>query len=156
MKPILLLFLFLLIACNGKYVSPYGYDQIKEYEYTEEPWDMDAMTNVLYSTWMSDRDSILYSEIEKHKFIQKGNIPPGPKLDSILFKGKYEYYIAQPTCPAGYNRILLLSEDEQLKYVVKFSAYCDKCFLIDYRSKKTSYLKIGYEDFMKLMKPKKP
>ena len=154
MRFTILLFAFTLIYCSkNEYSSPYGYDNIRMYEYNKKPWDNDAMYNKIYnSSNLSNDDKKLYYQIEKLNFNLKESFKSNLKVDSVFFKTKYREYRHKPNCPAGYNRILLLFKKSELKYAVKFSEYCDQCFLINFTTNKIHFLKIGYKDFLKLTK----
>lgn len=145
--------LSLFIACNKEYTSPYGYDYIKVYKYNKEPWDSDAEKNKIYITELSDQDSILYPKIGTLNFTLIDSLKPSWKTDSLFFKGKYEEYSPRPNCPAGNNHILLFYKGSDLKYVAKFSIYCDECFLINHTTRETHYIKVGYDKIMKLISP---
>lgn len=151
MKYIILLFILIMSSCQkSQYSSPYGYNVIRLYEYNGKSWDDEAADNMIYKSQLSDNN--LYSEIEKLNYSFKESFKPCMKLDSILFKEKYEEYMPEPRCPAGYNHVLLLYDGSKLKYAVKFNEYCSACFLMNSDANKLYYLKFGYEDFMKLMK----
>lgn len=142
----------LLVSCNKEYSSSYGYDHIKVYEYNKKPWGSDASKNKLYLSEVSVQDRILYPKIGKLNFTLIDSLKPSQKIDSILFKGKYEEYFPRPNCPAGNNHILLFYKEDILKYVAKFSDYCDECFLINHSTGQRHYMKLGYNDFMKQVK----
>lgn len=141
-----------LVSCNKEYSSSYGYDHIKEYKYNKKSGDSDTWKNKLHQSTLSDQDSILYPKIEKLNFTLIDSLKPSHKIDSILFKARYDVYFPRPNCPAGNKHILLFYHGSVLKYVAKFNNYCDECFLINYTTRQSSYIQIGYKDFMKLVK----
>lgn len=124
MKFFFFLFALILVSCTNSYKSPYGYNTIILYEYNGKPWDSGAMHNKLYNGELSDNS--LYFKIEKLNYSLKKTFFTNPKIDSILFRENYDKIIENPECPAGNNRILLLSEDSHLKYVVKINGYCNQ------------------------------
>lgn len=145
--------LYFLVSCSREYSGSYGYDHIKVYQYTKEPWDSDASKNKLYLSELSDQDSILYPKIENLNFTLIDSLKPSRKIDSLFFKGKYEKYLPRPNCPAGNNHIVLFYKGSVLQYVAKFSVYCDECFLINYTTHQRYYMKIGYDEIMELISP---
>lgn len=144
--------LLLFSCCKKEYLSSYGYNHIKVYEYNKSPWDDGSSDNKLYMARLSKYDHILYSKIERMNYSFKESLNPSLKIDSLLFRNGYEDFLPEPTCPAGYNHILLFYDDMNLKYIVKFSEYCNECFLINHTAHKSYYLKIGYQQFMRIVK----
>ena len=139
----------ILVSCNKSYKSPQEYSDIKMYEYMGKPWDDDAINNVIYSSRYTEIS--LYSKIEKLNYKYTSNLTVNQRIDSALFKKKYNKYVLSPNCPVGYKNVLLLYHDNTLKYVVKFNEFCEEGFLIDSNTKNVYYLDLGYDEFMQLI-----
>ncbi|MFS4429336.1 hypothetical protein [Chryseobacterium sp. S90] len=148
----LVILLFFFSCCKKEYLSSYQYDHVEVYEYNKKPWDDAASGNKIYMSRLSKYDNSLYSKIQKMDYSFKESMKPSLKIDSLIFKNKYDYYLPEPTCPAGYNHVLLFYDNMNLKYILKFSEYCNECFLINHMTRKSYYLKIGYEEFMNTLK----
>lgn len=88
MRFTILLFAFTLICCSkNEYSSPYGYDNIRMYEYNKKPWDNDAMYNKIYNSGnLSNDDKKLYYRIEKLNFNFKESFKSNLKIDSVFLK----------------------------------------------------------------------